>query len=102
MVKASLDECYHMTGNAKPWYQKRAHLEDPDCTNKIKRECDIQVKWYQLLKEALVSIEMIDHISWDFLGLRGSAPVGVAPNPRQVAQYMYFKMERNWNQYVAK
>jgi len=93
------NDFFHMTGRAKPWFQNISQLEDPDCTDRHKRECDIQVKWYQLFNEALVSIKMIDRVSWDVFGSRRSAPVGHAPSFEQIAMYMYAKKERNWNQY---
>jgi len=93
------NDFHHMTGNAKPWYQNISRLEDPDCTDRNKRECNIQVKWYQLFNEALISIEMIDRVSWDIFGSRRSAPVGHAPTFEQIATYVYAKKERNWNQY---
>ena len=96
------NDFYHMTGSTKPWYRKRMYLEDTDCMSKKKGEfylCNTQAKWYQMLKDALVSIEMIDHVSWNFFGSRDSAPVGHTPTHEKIAKYIYAKKQRNWNQY---
>ena len=73
------NDFYHMTGGAKPWYQSRKQLENPDCTTKKKkRECEIQGEWYQSLKEALISVNLLDGFPWDFLSGKPS-DLGAAP-----------------------
>jgi hypothetical protein len=68
-----------MTGRAKPWFQTKEQLENPDCTLKHERECRIQALWYRLLKEALNSINVLDRFSWDFLGTGKIGSLGLAP-----------------------
>ena len=79
---APYNDFIHMTGQAKPWYQTREQLENPDCTNKIEKECKLQAKWYIILKEALDSIEILDRFSWDFLGTRKPPPLGHGPSKK--------------------
>ena len=74
------NDYFHLSGRAKPWFQTQEQLENPDCTHKHERECKAQGEWYRALKEALVSINVLDRFSWDFLGTRKLAPVGVGPN----------------------
>lgn len=75
---APYNDFFHMTGRAKPWYRTKEQLDNPDCTKINPKECLIQVEWYNLLKEALNSIEVLDRFSWDFLGAK-EAPVGFGP-----------------------
>jgi len=93
------NDFYHMTGGAKPWYQSRQQLENPDCTTKKKkRECEIQGVWYQSLKEALISVNLLDGFPWDFLSGKPS-DLGAAPYNGQVHRYMKAKQKRNWTMY---
>ena len=74
------NDFHHMTGRAKPWYKTHEQLENPNCTdgNHV-RQCKIQLVWYNALKDALISIDLIDDFSWDFLGTGKLAPVGHSP-----------------------
>ena len=91
------NDFFHMTGRAKPWYHTREHLEDPDCTNIHKRQCDIQAKWFSLLKEALVSIEILDRVSWNFLGTKKRGHVGHSPTSevRERVVIQFFIVHQN-------
>lgn len=74
------NDFHHLTGQAKPWYQTQDQLENPDCSKMHKRECNAQIMWYHALKEALISMNLLDGFSWDFLGTRKGPPLGHGPN----------------------
>uniref|UniRef100_A0A448ZRH7 Hexosyltransferase n=1 Tax=Pseudo-nitzschia multistriata TaxID=183589 RepID=A0A448ZRH7_9STRA len=99
-LPAPYNDFFHLTGRAKPWFLEREQLENPDCfNNNNERECKMQAKWYRLLNEAMVSIKIPDGFSLDFLGTKKLAPVGHAPNDKQISEYLAVKKNRHWNQY---
>jgi len=98
LLLAPYKDFFHLSGAGKPWYRTRQHLENPDCNDDP--QCEMQANWYSVLKDALLSIEIVDRFSWDFLGTRKRAPVGHAPTYEQIANYIREKKKRNWNQYA--
>eukprot|EP00536_Pseudo-nitzschia_multiseries_P000185 jgi/Psemu1/178078/e_gw1.3.292.1 len=88
---APYNDFIHLTGKAKPWFRPREELENADC-GEYEKECKMRAKWYSVLKELLVSIDILDRFSWDFLGTRRSSPVGHAPTDSVRELILFFSV----------